>query len=179
LLGSLPLHRCGAPGAVNIMANWQDSSIAEYRSARTGEIRAVDAPRAAKATLMFSKFDLLGGCFMNDDFLRERARAVRAIAEKADPFTKKRLLKLAERYEGGAGRPSRTPIPAPDLLADKVERLADEPRTIMAPVAGSGATETLTAPSRAPPLVGRRITQSLLYRTVLPPEMGLGIGENS
>ncbi|SIO46658.1 hypothetical protein SAMN05443247_05760 [Bradyrhizobium erythrophlei] len=49
----------------------------------------------------------------------------------------------------------------------------------MAPVAGSGATETFTESSRAPPLVGRRITQSLLYRTVLPPEMGLGIGENS
>jgi hypothetical protein len=42
---------------------------------------------------------------MNDDFLRERARAVRAIAENADPFTKKRLLELAERYESGARRP--------------------------------------------------------------------------
>jgi hypothetical protein len=38
LLGSLPLHRCGAPGAVNIMANWQDNSIAEYRSVSTSLI---------------------------------------------------------------------------------------------------------------------------------------------
>lgn len=61
---------------------------------------------------------------MNNDFLRERARAVRAIAEKADPFTKKRLLELAERYESGARRPSHTPIPAPGPVASKAERLA-------------------------------------------------------
>ena len=99
-------------------------AVAQFRSGTTGGIRAVDAPGAAKAILMFSKFDLLSRCFMNDDFLRERARAVRAIAENADPFTKKRLLELAERYETGARRPSRTPIPAPGPLAGKVERLA-------------------------------------------------------
>ena len=43
---------------------------------------------------------------MNDEFLRERARAVRSIADKADPFTKKRLLDLAEKYDGSIGRPS-------------------------------------------------------------------------
>ena len=36
---------------------------------------------------------------MNDDFFKERARAVRAIADKADPFTKKRLLDLADKYD--------------------------------------------------------------------------------
>jgi hypothetical protein len=44
---------------------------------------------------------------MNDEFLQERARAVRLIADRADPFTKKRLLTLADRYEGNLSRPSR------------------------------------------------------------------------
>jgi hypothetical protein len=44
---------------------------------------------------------------MNDEFLRERARAVRTIADKADPFIKKRLLDLAEKYERSIGRPPR------------------------------------------------------------------------
>jgi hypothetical protein len=33
---------------------------------------------------------------MPDEFRKERAMTVRAMAEKADPFTKKRLLALAE-----------------------------------------------------------------------------------
>ena len=44
---------------------------------------------------------------MNDEFLKARARQVRSIADKADPFTTKRLLDLAESYEGRIGRPSR------------------------------------------------------------------------
>ena len=36
---------------------------------------------------------------MDDEFCRERARAVRAIAEQADPFIKHRLLQLAHHYE--------------------------------------------------------------------------------
>jgi hypothetical protein len=47
------------------------------------------------------------GDFMNDESLRERARTVRSIADKADPFTKKRLLDLAESYDAKVGRPSR------------------------------------------------------------------------
>jgi len=35
---------------------------------------------------------------MDEEFRRERAMTVRAIAEKADPFTKKRLLALAAKY---------------------------------------------------------------------------------
>ncbi|WP_426529163.1 hypothetical protein [Bradyrhizobium sp. McL0615] len=37
---------------------------------------------------------------MNDDFYKQRAREVRDIAAKADPFIKKRLLDLADRYDG-------------------------------------------------------------------------------
>jgi hypothetical protein len=43
---------------------------------------------------------------MNDDYFKEQAARVRAIADRADPFTKKRLLDLAERYDLRAGKPS-------------------------------------------------------------------------
>jgi hypothetical protein len=36
---------------------------------------------------------------MDEAFLRERAQHIRNLAEKADPFIKKRLLKLAANYE--------------------------------------------------------------------------------
>jgi hypothetical protein len=35
---------------------------------------------------------------MTEEFRKERAMTVRALAEKADPFTKKRLLELAAKY---------------------------------------------------------------------------------
>ncbi|MTV14021.1 hypothetical protein FDV58_16275 [Bradyrhizobium elkanii] len=36
---------------------------------------------------------------MDNEFCKERARTVRALAEQADPFIKKRLLQLADHYE--------------------------------------------------------------------------------
>jgi hypothetical protein len=36
---------------------------------------------------------------MDAQYFREQARRVRQLAEKADPFTKKRLLSLAEHYD--------------------------------------------------------------------------------
>ena len=36
---------------------------------------------------------------MDEDFCRERAKTVRELAEKADPFIRKRLLELASHYE--------------------------------------------------------------------------------
>jgi hypothetical protein len=36
---------------------------------------------------------------MNDEFRKQHAMTVRAMADKADPFTKKRLLDLADRYD--------------------------------------------------------------------------------
>jgi hypothetical protein len=47
---------------------------------------------------------------VNEEFRKQHARTVRAIADKADPITKKRLLDLAARYEK-AQRPSR-PMPS-------------------------------------------------------------------
>lgn len=48
---------------------------------------------------------------MNEDFYKQRAREVRDIAAKADPFIKQRLLELADRYDS-QHRTSVTPLPA-------------------------------------------------------------------
>lgn len=48
---------------------------------------------------------------MNEQFYLDRAREVRSLAEKADPFTRKRLLEIAERYDRKPRPP--TPLPAP------------------------------------------------------------------
>ena len=44
-----------------------------------------------------------------NEFIEERIRLVRQLAARADPFTKTRLEKLAERYETerGSSRPVR------------------------------------------------------------------------
>lgn len=36
---------------------------------------------------------------MDDDFYRNRARVLRELATEADPFIKKRLLRLANNYD--------------------------------------------------------------------------------
>jgi hypothetical protein len=46
---------------------------------------------------------------MNDEFRKKQAAKIRALADKADPFVKRRLLDLAARYEQ-APRPV-TPLP--------------------------------------------------------------------
>jgi hypothetical protein len=43
-----------------------------------------------------------------EEFIRERAKVVRLLADKADPFIKIRLIKLAERYERELQNRSRT-----------------------------------------------------------------------
>jgi len=48
---------------------------------------------------------------MNEDFYKQRAREVRDIAAKADPFVKQRLLDLADRYDSQY-KISVTPLPA-------------------------------------------------------------------
>jgi hypothetical protein len=44
---------------------------------------------------------------MDSSLLREQAARCRALAEKADQFTKRRLLDLAEAYDYKLGGPSR------------------------------------------------------------------------
>jgi hypothetical protein len=52
---------------------------------------------------------------MNDEYFIEQSRRVRGLADKADPFTKKRLLALAESYDARLGRPSRATRQLPSV----------------------------------------------------------------
>ncbi|MGY4432822.1 hypothetical protein ACVWWO_005299 [Bradyrhizobium sp. F1.13.1] len=59
----------------------------------------------------------VAGCVMEQEFYRGLAQRVRSMAETADPFTRRRLLDLAKRYDAKGG-PSRSgaierPLPAP------------------------------------------------------------------
>ncbi|WP_038959614.1 hypothetical protein [Bradyrhizobium japonicum] len=44
---------------------------------------------------------------MDEDFCREQAQRLRALAERADPFTRRRLLALVSRYDANVGGPPR------------------------------------------------------------------------
>jgi hypothetical protein len=54
---------------------------------------------------------------MEQEFYQSLAQRVRVIAEEADPFTRRRLLDLAKRYDakGGLGQSGATerPLPVP------------------------------------------------------------------
>ena len=57
-------------------------------------------------------------CVMEQEFYKGLAERVRAIAEKADPFTQRRLLNLATQYEAKGAHGSRSgaierPVPMP------------------------------------------------------------------
>jgi hypothetical protein len=61
----------------------------------------------------------MGRLAMDTEFYRQQALRARDLAEKADQFTRKRLLALAEKYDAKAGGPSRAsrmierPLPLP------------------------------------------------------------------
>jgi hypothetical protein len=61
---------------------------------------------------------------MDESFLKEQAARCRSLADKADEFTKRRLLDLASRYEnrlrGQASRASRL-IKLPSVTAEMKE----------------------------------------------------------
>jgi hypothetical protein len=70
---------------------------------------------------------------MENSFLKEQAARCRSLADKADQFTKRRLLDLAARYEGGMSEPSRAShlIKLPSVPKDA-------PSVENAPTEGSG-----------------------------------------
>ena len=60
-----------------------------------------------------------------DEFIEERAKLVRLLAEMADPFTKVRLLKLADHYDSRLRPPPkvvRQPIGLPPISIGSSER---------------------------------------------------------
>jgi hypothetical protein len=48
---------------------------------------------------------------VDEEFLKARAQTVRDLADKADPFIRKRLLDLAEQYDKRIRQPSVTDRP--------------------------------------------------------------------
>ena len=60
-----------------------------------------------------------------NDFIAERVKLVREMAERADPFTKVRLLKLAEIYDERLGRAPKARLKVPmayPLISNRSER---------------------------------------------------------
>jgi hypothetical protein len=56
---------------------------------------------------------------VDEQFLRDRAKIVRDLADKADPFIRRRLLDLVERYDRRINRPSQaTKTPLSNLPAE-------------------------------------------------------------
>jgi len=56
---------------------------------------------------------------MDDEFYKERARHTREVATQADPFIKKRLLRLASNYDAMTTRPRMTVLSnLPDACAN-------------------------------------------------------------
>ena len=60
---------------------------------------------------------------MNEDHFKEQAARVRNIASNADPFTKRRLLDLAEKYDGR--KSVRRPTPLPSVTIDHQQHSDD------------------------------------------------------
>ncbi|ANW00287.1 hypothetical protein [Bradyrhizobium icense] len=65
---------------------------------------------------------------MDQVFFREQALRARVLAEKADPFTRKRFLNLADMYDAKAGGSSRA--------SRLIERPLQLPKTPVAPTNG-------------------------------------------
>ena len=66
---------------------------------------------------------------MNDDDFKQQAERIRVMADNADPFTRKRLLDLAERYDAKLGRPSRATrqLRLPDVAEHSVANASSPP----------------------------------------------------
>ena len=77
--------------------------------------RPVDLRELNRAIVGLRRVIVAMGTTVNDEFREQHAKTVRALAEKADPFTKKRLLELANRYD----RHPRLPTLIPSISAER------------------------------------------------------------
>src|SRR5262245_35678058 len=104
---------------------------------------------------------------MNEQFFHDRAKAVRELAERADPHTKRRLLDLASRYE----KKPRPPAPLqlkPKPLSNAVE-LVEE----ILSIPSGGLSELVDREdNRADVPVGSALTRRLLSDVILRREEG-------
>jgi hypothetical protein len=63
--------------------------------------------RRPQRVKLFVRRDIL---IMDDEFLKQRAQFIRDLADKADPFIKRRLMDLARNYDARIARPSRATV---------------------------------------------------------------------
>jgi hypothetical protein len=63
-----------------------------------------------------------GEANLDDEFYKEWARYIRELADKADPFIRKRLLDLAGNYDSMVRRSPRTTIRVPTNLPNAPAR---------------------------------------------------------
>jgi hypothetical protein len=94
------------PEAGSSTAHWGRRNLA-----RDPQQRSMFSVARCNSCGKLPSFDVRGR-IMNDEYFKEHAARVRQIASFADPFTKKRLLDLAERYDGNKPAPRKTPLPA-------------------------------------------------------------------
>jgi hypothetical protein len=59
---------------------------------------------------------------MDDEFLKRRVRLIRDLADKADPFTKRRLMDLARSYDARLARPPSRATVTLSNLASEIEQ---------------------------------------------------------
>jgi hypothetical protein len=64
---------------------------------------------------------------MDDSFYRDRAQHIRQLAKDADPFIKKRLLRLASNYDAMTTPFAREPAPS-NLTDGPADNLAETGR---------------------------------------------------
>ena len=75
-----------------------------HRLAPTGGFRVSLSRARLHALIILLRFEVDE---MDSSFLKVQAERCRSLAEKADRFTKRRLLDLAAKYDDRAGGPSR------------------------------------------------------------------------
>lgn len=63
---------------------------------------------------------------MDDQFFKERAIEIRNLAGKADPFTKRRLIELAVRYERRVERASQVTLTVPPKGSSTSTGISDD-----------------------------------------------------
>ena len=68
---------------------------------------------------------------MNEDYYKEQAARLRNIASTADPFTKRRLLDLAEKYD--ERKSGRRPTPLPSIAVNDRQHPQDQSSGVATP----------------------------------------------
>jgi hypothetical protein len=117
----LPHPRARLPDGIEhwhlISLRWQSTFADIAISRRFAENAAASALLTPRPQATQLRGVMSWGCVMEQEFYQGLGHRIRALGEKADPFTRRRLLDLAKRYDakGGTARSAATerPLPVP------------------------------------------------------------------